>query len=182
MINGVFWPAKIMASPFIENGRGGGCNLMILILSISLNIWQDVASNFLWRWESSFPDIFSQNPAKIPCFYHFIAKNWFLLIFTYIFNASKFLSARWLYDITVTSYEVQWCTHFVWYQWIEEVHAYTLVWNVGVSGVSYRKFREGLQQPSPFGGRITKSTSGGRGSYICNILPQHESLEMHSLT
>ena len=51
-------------------------------------------------------------------------------------------------------------THFG-YQWTEEVHTYTLVANIGVSGIPYRKSR-GLQQP-PFGGRVTKNTSGGRG-------------------
>ena len=81
---------------------------------------------------------------KILCFYDFLAKNWVLLIFTYIFNASKFPRARWLYDVTVTSYEVQW--YSFWYQWIEEVHTYTLVANI-VSGVPYRKSREGLQHP-----------------------------------
>ena len=44
-----------------------------------------------------------------------------------------------------TSYEVQW--YSFWYQWIEEVHTYTLVVNIGVSGVPYRKSRRGLQQP-----------------------------------
>ena len=80
-------------------------------------------------------------PAKIPCFYDFLAKNWFLLIFTYIFNVSKFPRVRWLHDVTVTSYEVQW--YSFWYQWIEEVHTYTLVANRG-SSVPYRKSREGV--------------------------------------
>ena len=67
-----------------------------------------------------------------------------MLIFTYISNASKFPRARWLYDFTVTSYEVQW--YSFWYQWTEEVHTYTLVANrpTGVSGVPYRKYREGV--------------------------------------
>ena len=72
----------------------------------------------------------------------FLAKNLFLLIFMYIFNASKFPRARRLNDVTVTSYEVQW--YSFWYQWIEEVHTYTLVANIGVSGVPYRKSREGI--------------------------------------
>ena len=94
----------------------------------------------------------------------FFAKKWFLLIFTYtIFIASKFLRARWLYDVTVNSYEIQW--YLFWYQWIEEVHTYTLVANIGVSGVPYRKSREGgcNNLPPPFGERVTKNTSGGRG-------------------
>ena len=47
-------------------------------------------------------------PAKIPCFYDFLAKNVFLLIFKYIFNSSNssILRARWLYDVTVTPYDV----------------------------------------------------------------------------
>ena len=47
---------------------------------------------------------------------------------------------RRLYDVTVTSYEVQWYTF--WYQWIEEVHTYTLAANIGISGIPNRKFRE----------------------------------------
>ena len=45
---------------------------------------------------------------------------------------------------------------------IEEVH--TLLANIGVSSLPYRKSREGLQQ-APFGhvgGRVTKNTSGGK--------------------
>ena len=60
----------------------------------------------------------------------------------------------------MTSCELQW--YSFWNQWIEEVHTYTLVANIGVSSVPYRKSREGLQQPL-FGGRVTKTASGGRG-------------------
>ena len=106
-----------------------------------------------------FPTYSAQNPAKIPCFYDFLVKNWFLLL--YNFNASKFPRGCWLYDVTVTSYEVQWYTF--WYQWKEGVHTYTLVANIGVSGVLYRKSREGVTT-TPFGGRVTKKKiSGGRG-------------------
>ena len=56
----------------------------------------------------------ANNPAKIWCFYDFLTTNWLLLIFTYIFNASKFPRAGWLYDVTVTSHEVQW--YSFWYQ------------------------------------------------------------------
>ena len=59
-----------------------------------------------------------------------------------------------LYEVTVTSYEVQW--YSFWYLWIEKVHTYTLVANIGVSGILYRKSREGLQQPPSFGGCVTK--------------------------
>ena len=101
----------------------------------------------------------ARNPAKIPCFYDFLAKDWFLLIGMYIFNASKFLRERWLYYVTVTSYEVQW--YSFWFQWIEEVHTYTLVANIGVSCFLYRKSR-GVST-SPLGGRVTKNTLGGWG-------------------
>ena len=67
---------------------------------------------------------------------------------------ADFMTSQW-------RHEVQW--YSFWYQWIKEVHTYTLVVNMGVSGVLYRKSREGLQQPPPFGGRVTKNTSGGRG-------------------
>ena len=98
--------------------------------------------------------------------------------FRYIFNASKFLRAHWLYDVTVTSYEVQ--SYLFWYQWIEKVHTYTLAANIGVSGVPYRKFREGFTQPPPFGEMVTKNTSGGRGlnfreiynTVTCRALPK----------
>ena len=52
---------------------------------------------------------------------------------------------RWLSDVTVTSYEVQW--YSFWYQWIEEVHTYTVVANIGVSGVPVENPGRGLQQP-----------------------------------
>ena len=87
-----------------------------------------------------------------------LAKNWFLLIFMYIFNASNFLRARWLYDVTVMSYEVQWYL-------VSMDRGGPYLYNGSkyrVSGILYRKSREGLQQP-PFRGRVTKNTSGGRG-------------------
>ena len=81
---------------------------------------------------------------------------------------------------SVMSYEVYW--YSFWYQWIKEIHTYTLVANIGVSGVPYRKSREGGCNNPPFGGRVTKvqvhlfiiisekkhvismrKTSGGRG-------------------
>ena len=101
----------------------------------------------------------AKNPVEIPCFYDFLAKNWFLLIFRYIFNVSKFRWVRRLYDVPVPSYEVQW--YSFWYQWIEEVHTYTLVANIWVSGVFYGKSREGVAATSPLW--RTKNTSGGWG-------------------
>ena len=65
----------------------------------------------------------------------------------YIFNTSKFAWARLLYDVIVTSYEVQW--YSFWYQWIEEVHTYTLVANIGVSSLPYIKSREEVAKPPP---------------------------------
>ena len=46
-----------------------------------------------------------------------------------------------------------------WHQWIEEVLTYTLVSNTGVSGIPYTK----SQGTPPFGGRVKKKNSGGRG-------------------
>ena len=100
------------------------------------------ASNLLCRWESSFSYIFSQKSCENPMFQQFLVEKWFSIIFMYILDASKFPRARWLYDITVTTYEVQW--YSFWYQWKEEIHTYTLVANIGVSGVPYRKSREGV--------------------------------------
>ena len=102
----------------------------------------------------------AKTPAKIPCFNNFLAKNWFLLIFTY------------------TSYEDQ-CSF--WYQWIEEVHTYTLVPHIGVSGVPYRKSREGVATTPLFGGRVTKNTSGGQGLSGNHAVPYHTHLGMFSL-
>ena len=135
---GVVWVWGIIK----ENGTGGWWNPMIFILSLSSIFDKICASNFLCRRESSFLPYSAKNPAKIPCFYDSLVKSWFLLIVTHIFDASKFPRAPWLYDVTVTSYEVQW--YLFWYQWIEEVRTYTLVANTGVSGVSYRKSREGV--------------------------------------
>ena len=60
------------------------------------------------------------------------------------------------------SYEVQW--YSFWYQWIKEVPTYTLVANIGVSCVLYRKSVG--DATTPFGRRVTKNTSGGRGSNV----------------
>ena len=77
-------------------------------------------------------------------------------ILMYIFQAFKFLRTHWLYDVAVTSYDVQW--YLCWYQWIEEIHyTYTSIVNVGISGILYRNSREGVMKPTlPFGGRVTK--------------------------
>ena len=48
------------------------------------------------------------------------------------------------------------------YQWIEEVHTYTLVVKIGVSSVPYRKSREGVAT-TPLRRTCYKNTSGGRG-------------------
>ena len=47
----------------------------------------------------------------------------------------------------MTSYKVEWCSF--WYQWIEEVHTYTLVANIGGSSVPYRKPGRELQKSPP---------------------------------
>ena len=49
------------------------------------------------------------------------------------------------FDVTVTSYEVQW--YLVWYQWIEEIHTYTLVANIGYQAFCIENPGRGLQQP-----------------------------------
>ena len=156
------WCHLGMGSQQSENGRGGWWNPIpwFLFCQLLKYLTGYVLQTCYVDENHHFLTYSAKIPAKIPCFYaFFLAKNWFLLIFTYIFNAFKFPTGRWLYDVTVTSYEVQW--YSFWYQWIEEVHIYTLVANIGVSGVPYRKSREGgcnkLQQ------RVTKNTSGGLG-------------------
>ena len=132
-----------------ENGRGGWWNPMTFYFVHFLNIWQEICFKLPMYMKTSFPymggGLFCQKSCENPMFLRFLAKNRFLLIFMYIFNASKFLRARWLYDLTVTSYEVQW--YSFWNHWTEEVHTYTLVANIGISGVPYRKSREGLKPP-----------------------------------
>ena len=77
--------------------------------------------------------------------------QWFFsekLIFAYFhvyFQCIQISKARWLYEVTVTSYDVQW--YSFWYQWIEEVHTYTLVANIGVSGVPFKKNPGGCNNP-----------------------------------
>ena len=116
-----------------------------------------------------FLNIISQKSCENPMFLRFLAKNRFLLIcMYYIFNTSKFARARWLYDVIVTSYDVQW--YSFWYQWIEQAIPIgpILVANIGVSSVLYRKSMEGVAT-TPFGGRVTKNTSGGRGLTIHSL-------------
>ena len=88
----------------VLNSKGGG-EIPWFSFCPFLKIFDKIrASNLLCRWKSSFPYIFSQKSCKNLVFLRFLAKNWFLLIFIYIFNASKFLRACWLYDITVGSW------------------------------------------------------------------------------
>ena len=50
-------------------------------------------------------------------FLRFFSEKWifaYFHVYIYIFNASEFLKARRLYDVTVMSYEVQW--YSIWYQ------------------------------------------------------------------
>ena len=49
-----------------------------------------------------------------------------------------------------------------WYQWIEEVHTYTLVANIGVSGILYRKNPGKGPEHPPSEDVLQKHTSGGR--------------------
>ena len=66
---------------------GGWWNNTILILPISLNIWQAMcASNLLCRWESSFPNISSQRSCEIPCFYDFFSESLFFANFHVYFQ------------------------------------------------------------------------------------------------
>ena len=108
-----------------------------------------------------------------------LAKNRFLLIFMYIFNTSKFARARWFYDAIVTSYEFQW--YLFWYQWIEEFHTYTLVANIGVSSVPYRKSRDGIATP-PFRRTFYKNTSGGWGLSSKTVWPAEISITLFTFS
>ena len=67
----------------------------------------------------------------------------------------------------MTSYEVQWYSFL--YQWIEE--AYTLVANIGYQAFRIENPGRGCNNPPPFGGRVTKNTSGGRGLKLCTLGP-----------
>ena len=97
----------------------------------------------------------------------FLAKNWFFANFHVIFQRIQISEGMLTLWRHVTLYEVQW--YLLWYQWIEEVHIYTLVANIGVSGVPYRKSREGLQHPSLEDVLQKKNTSGGRGLKVTSL-------------
>ena len=87
----------------------------------------------------------------------------------YTYNASKFLRCADSMNVTVTSYEVQW--YSFWYQWIEEVHTYTLAANIGVLGFQYRKSRKGVATtpPPPLRRTCYKNASGRRGLTVCTV-------------
>ena len=70
--------------------------------------------------------IINQKSCEKPMFLRLFSENRFLLNFP---GRADFM----------TSYEVQW--YSFWYQWIEVVHAYTLVANIGVSSDPFRKSR-----------------------------------------
>ena len=87
-----------------------------------------------------------KNSVKISSFYDFLAKNWFLLISCIVYFQCIQIS---LGALTLRRHgDVIWRSMYsFWYQWIEEVHTYTLVAHIWVSGVPYRKSRKGVQQP-----------------------------------
>ena len=133
-----------------ENGRGG------LVKSHDFYFVYFLKKLTRYMLQTSYADenyhfltYSAKNPAKIPCFYDFLAKSWFFTKF----HASKFPRARWLYNVTATSYEFQW--YSFWYQWLENVDTHELVANIGYQAFRIENPGRGLQQP-PFGGRVTK--------------------------
>ena len=64
--------------------------------------------------------------------------------FVYIFNMFKILRSCLHYDVRVTSNVDGW--YLFWYQWKEETYSYTVVANIRVQDVYYRKSRWRLQQ------------------------------------
>ena len=80
-----------------------------------------------------------ENHHFLTCFYDFLAKIFFLLIFMYIFNAVKFLRVHWLYDVTVTSWSLMVLNLVSMDR--GGLYLYTVA-SIGVSGILYRKSRE----------------------------------------
>ena len=136
-----------------ENDRGGlekshdfyFVHLNILIRYMLQTSYVDENYHFL--------TYLAKNSAKIPCFYDFLVKNWFLLIFTYIFDASKFPRAH---------------SNVIWGSVILILVSMDRGGPYLYTGCKYR----GIENPGrwvqqattpPFGGRVTKNTLGGRG-------------------
>ena len=98
------------------------------------------APNMLCRWESSY--IISQKSCENPMFLRFFSKKSIFANFHVYFQYIKICEGTLTLGHHSDVYEVQW--YSFWYQWIEEVHTYTLVANIGVSSILYRKSREGI--------------------------------------
>ena len=73
----------------------------------------------------------------------FQPKNTFCLFFVYIF---KILRSCLHYDVIMTSYDADgW--YLFWYQWKKETHSFTVVANIRVQDVYYRKSKGGCNNP-----------------------------------
>ena len=123
------------------------------------------ACNLVCRLDLALSYVFCRKFRENRMFLRFFSQNRFCLFFVFIFNMLKILRLRLHYDTIVTSYADGW--YLFWYQWKEETHSYTVVANIRVQGVYYRKSRGGLQQP-PVGGHVTETDSGGRGLKVKN--------------
>ena len=62
-------------------------------------------------------------------FLRFFSEKLIFAKFYVYFKCIQIFESVRLYDVTVTSYEVQW--YSFWDQWMEEFHTYTLVANMG---------------------------------------------------
>ena len=84
---------------FKENGRGVGEIPWLLFCPFLKYLTRYMFQTSYVDENHHFLIYSAKSPAKNSCFYKFLAKNWFWLILVYIFKASKFLRACWLYDV-----------------------------------------------------------------------------------
>ena len=122
----------------------------------------------------------AKNPAKIPCFYDFLAKMWFFANFHVYFQCIKIQNFWGPAD-------------FIMSQWHHMKFNGTLVsmdrgGQYQYTGSKYRGIRHSLQKiqggvatPSPFGGHVTKNTSGGQGLMYRPVYRYSQAQHLESL-
>ena len=117
-----------------------------------------------WAWESSFPNIISQKSCENPIFLRLFSGKSILANFHVYFQYIQICEgalALWRHSDAI------WRSMVLILVSMDRGGPYlygTLVANIGVSSVPYKKFQGGgCNKPPPFGGRVTENTAGGRG-------------------
>ena len=99
---GEIWGCRLGMGVIKENCRGGWWNPMTFILSISKIFDEIYASNFICRWESSFPYIFTLDSCENPMFLRSFSENHIFANFYVIFSMhpnflerADFITSQW---------------------------------------------------------------------------------------